>query len=348
MRNNSLIFRSKTLPISFRLQKRVPIVLLILIIITLVTMVISTSIGEYPTPPLAVIQTVLGIDTGNSEYGFVIKTLRLPRTLTAGLVGMALATSGTIMQGITRNPLAAPGIIGINAGAALAAVTLIVLFPNLPVGSLPLAAFGGALATSIIIYLLAYDGGTHPIRLILVGVGITAVTGAFTSLLVTFGNIYNVSQALVWLAGSVYGRSWEQLVALLPWLIVFIPLALASAPQLNALALGDELATGLGSQVEWQRSFLIFISAALSGAAVATAGTIGFVGLIAPHIARKLVGGNHQGLIPTSAILGAMLIVIADLLGRIVFAPVELPCGIVTAIIGAPYFIYLLITTRKK
>ncbi|MBW4557266.1 MAG: iron ABC transporter permease [Trichormus sp. ATA11-4-KO1] len=348
MRNNSLIFRSKTFPISFRLQKRVPIVLLILVIITLVTMVISTSIGEYPTPPLAVIQTVLGIETGNPEYTFVINTLRLPRTLTAGLVGMALAVSGAIMQGLTRNPLADPGIIGINAGAGLAAVALIVLFPSLPVGTLPVAAFSGALAASVLIYLLAYDRGTHPIRLILVGVGISAVTGAFTSLLVTFGEINNVSEALVWLAGSVYGRTWEQLVALLPWLIVFIPLALASAPQLNALALGDETAKSLGSRVEWQRSFLLLISAALAGAAVATAGTIGFVGLIAPHIARQLVGSNYEGLIPVSAIFGAMIVVIADLLGRIIFAPVELPCGIVTAVIGAPYFIYLLVQTRKK
>lgn len=348
MRNHSLIFRSKKLPISFRLQKRVPIVLLILLIITLVTMVISTSIGEYPTPPLAVIQTVLSIDTGNPNYAFVINTLRLPRTLTAALVGIALAISGTIMQGITRNPLADPGIIGINAGAGLAAVALIVLFPNLPAGMLPLAAFFGALIASVVIYLLAWDKGTHPIRLILVGVGISAVTGACTSLLVTFGEINNVSQALVWLAGSVYGRSWEQLLALLPWLIVFVPLALANAPQLNTLALGDEIAKGLGSRIEYQRSFLILISAALSGAAVATAGTIGFVGLIAPHIGRQLVGGNHQGLILVSAVWGAMLVVVADLLARIMFAPVELPCGIVTAVIGAPYFIYLLVKTRKK
>ncbi|YAF98154.1 MAG: FecCD family ABC transporter permease [Nodularia sp. CChRGM 3473] len=348
MKNHTLVFRSKIFPISFRLQKRVPSVLFILVIITLVAMVISTSIGEYPTPPLAVIQTVLGIETGNPEYTFVINTLRLPRTLTAGFVGMALATSGAIMQGLTRNPLADPGIIGINAGASLAAVALIVLFPSLPVGTLPLAAFGGALAASVLIYLLAWDQGTHPIRLILIGVGISAVTGAFTNLLVTFGEINNVSQALVWLAGSVYGRTWEQLFSLLPWLLVFIPLALASAPQLNALALGDETAKSLGSRVEWQRSFLLLISAALTGAAVATAGTIGFVGLIAPHIARQLVGSNHEGLIPVSAVWGAMIVVIADLLGRIIFAPVELPCGIITAVIGAPYFIYLLIQTRKK
>ena len=345
---NSLVFRSTKLPISFRLQRRVPIVLLIITLITLAAFVISTSVGEYPTSPLVVIQTLLGIDTGNPDYNFVIYTLRLPRTITAFLVGIALAISGTIMQGLTRNPLADPGIIGVNAGASLAAVSLIILFPNLPPGILPLSAFVGALVTSLVIYLLAWDKGTHPIRLILIGVGIAAVVGAFTSLMITFGQIYDVSQALVWLAGSVYGRTWEQVFSFLPWLIVFVPLAMVNAPQLNTIALGDELAKGLGSKVEWQRSFLLLISAALSGAAVATAGTIGFVGLIAPHIARQLVGGNHQGLIPVSAMWGAMIVVISDLLGRLIFAPVELPCGIVTAVIGAPYFLYLLIQSRKQ
>jgi iron complex transport system permease protein len=311
-------------------------------------MVINTSFGEYPIPPLAVIQTVLGIDKGNTDYDFVINTLRLPRTLTACLVGMALAISGTIMQGITRNPLADPGIIGIDAGASLAAVSLIVLFPNLSAGVLPIAAFGGALVASLSIYLLAWDRGTHPVRLILIGIGIAAVASAFTNLMVTFGDINDVSQALVWLAGSVYGRSWEQVLSLIPWLVVFIPLALANAPQLNALALGEEVAKGLGTRVEWQRSFLLLISAALSGAAVATAGTIGFVGLIAPHLARQLVGNIHEGLIPVAAMTGAAIVVIADFLGRILFAPVELPCGIITAVIGAPYFIYLLVKSRRK
>jgi iron complex transport system permease protein len=348
MKRNTLVFRSKTFPISFRLQQRVPIVLLILILITLTAMVMNISLGEYPTPPLAVVQTVLGIDTGNPDYAFVINILRLPRTITACLVGMALAISGAIMQGITRNPLAAPDIIGINAGASLAAVSLIVLLPDIPVGLLPLSAFGGALAASLLIYLLAWDRGTHPVRLILIGVGIAAVASAFTNLMITFGDIYNVSQALVWLAGSVYGRSWEQVFSLLPWLIVFIPLALAKASQLNALTLGDDIAKGLGSQVEWQRGWLLLISAALSGAAVATAGTITFIGLIAPHIGRQLVGNTHEGLIPVSGMIGAMIVVLADFLGRILFAPIELPCGIITAIIGAPYFLYLLVQNRKS
>ncbi len=348
MKTDTIIFRSKILPISFRLKSHVPIVLLILILITLTAMVINTSFGEYPIGPLAVIQTVLAIDKENTDYDFVINTLRLPRTLTACLVGMALAISGTIMQGITRNSLADPGIIGIDAGASLAAVSLIVLFPNLPAGVLPIAAFAGALVASLLIYLLAWDRGTHPVRLILIGIGIAAVASAFTNLMVTFGDIKNVSQALVWLAGSVYGRSWEQVLSLIPWLVVFIPLALANAPQLNALALGEEVAKGLGTRVEWQRSLLLLISAALSGAAVATAGTIGFVGLIAPHLARQLVGNMHEGLIPVAAMTGAAIVVIADFLGRMLFAPVELPCGIITAVIGAPYFIYLLIRSRRK
>ncbi len=318
-------------------------VLLILILITSTTIVINTSWGEYPIPPLAVVQTIFGLDAGNSDYAFVIRTLRLPRSLTAALVGMALGVSGTILQGITRNPLAAPGIIGINAGASLAAVSLIVVFPNIPVSVLPLAAFGGAFLTSLLIYFLAWQHRSHPVRLILIGVGIAAVVNAVTNLIVTLGEINSVSQALVWLAGSVYGRSWEQIFYLLPWLIVFIPLAFLKAPQLNALNLGEEIAKGLGMKVEWQRGFLLLISAALAGAAVATAGTIGFVGLIAPHLSRQLVGNLHEGLIPVAAMMGAAIVVVADFLGRILFAPIELPCGIITALLGAPYFIYILV-----
>ncbi|MGC1248400.1 MAG: iron ABC transporter permease [Spirulinaceae cyanobacterium] len=331
------------MPISFRFQRHFVFVLLTLSLITLTIIVINASWGEYPIPPLAVVQTIFGIETGNSDYAFVIKTLRLPRSLTAALVGIALGISGTILQGITRNALAAPGIIGVNAGASLAAVSLIVVFPDIPVGILPLAAGGGALLTSVLIYFLAWEKGTHPVRLILVGVGIAAVVNAMTNLIVTFGEINNVSQALVWLAGSVYGCSWEQVFYLSLWLLVFIPLALFKAPQLNTLNLGEEIAKGLGTKVELEFSLLLLISAALAGAAVATAGSIGFVGLIAPHLARQLVGNLHESLIPIAAMIGATIVVMADFLGRILFAPIELPCGIITALIGTPYFVYLLV-----
>jgi iron complex transport system permease protein len=346
MKVDWLVIRSQA--ISFRIERRVPIILLCLAVAITVAMVMNVGRGEYPISPLDIVKTILGLDTGNPDHPFVIQNLRLPRTLVAFMVGMALAISGTIFQGLTRNPLADPGIIGINAGASLAAVTVIVLFPLAPIYTLPLSAFAGALLMAILIYSLAWNNGSSPILLILMGVGLSAIASAITSLMITFGEIYDVSNALVWLAGSVYGRTWGQVFSLLPWLIVFVPMALALARHLNALNLGDDVAKSLGSQVEWQRALLVLVGVALAGAGVATAGNIGFIGLIAPHLGRQLVGATHEGLIPTSALLGGVIVVMADLLGRTLFAPIELPCGIVTAAIGAPYFLYLLIRNRKK
>ena len=164
---------------------------------------------------------------------FNINTLRLPRTIVAFLVGVGLAIAGTITQGITRNPLAAPSIIGVNAGATLAAVTLLILLPNTPVSLLPFAAFGGALTVSLLIYLLAWQGGSSPVRLILVGIGFSLIAGALTDIMITFGEINTVSQALVWLAGSVYGRSWSQVFSLIPWIIIFGAIALLLTRELN-------------------------------------------------------------------------------------------------------------------
>jgi iron complex transport system permease protein len=298
-------------------------------------------------PPWAVVKTLLGF-ADSPDHIFVVNTLRLPRALAAMLVGMGLAVAGTILQGLTRNPLAAPGIIGINSGASLVAVALIVLFPNVSVGWLPVAAFLGGLGAAIAIYILAWNQGSSPVRLILVGIGLTALTGAFTSLMITFGNIYNVSQALVWLTGSVYGRSWEHLLPLLPWLAFFIPLAILLARELDTLNLGDNLARGLGSRVEWIRGLLLICTVALAGSAVATAGNIGFVGLMSPHLARQLVGPSHGGLIPVAALIGACMVELADLTGRLLFAPIEIPCGVITAIIGAPYFLWLLYRNRNQ
>ncbi len=342
-----LVIRSRQIPLSLRIDRRVPLVLLILSALTLVVMIASVGYGEYPISALNVIRTILGWQTDNANYGFVIHTLRLPRVITAFLVGTGLAIAGTILQGITRNPLAAPEIVGVEAGAGLAAVALIVLFPSVPVFFLPLSAFAGAFIAALLVYGLAWERGSSPIRLILVGVGVGAIASAFTSLMITFGNIYNVSQALVWLAGSVYGRSWEHIQALLPWLMVFIPISLFCARELNTLNLGDEVARGLGSPVEWQRGLLLVTCVALAGASVATAGTIGFVGLMSPHLARQLVGSSHEGLVPTSALVGGLLVTIADLLGRSLFAPIELPCGVITAAVGAPYFLYLLYRNRN-
>ncbi|MDZ8110279.1 MAG: iron ABC transporter permease [Nostoc sp. DedQUE12a] len=346
MKVDWLVIRSQA--ISFRIDRRVPIMVLCLALAIVVAMVMNLGRGEYPISPGDIVKTLLGFDTGNPDHAFVIYNLRLPRTLVALMVGVALAISGTIFQGLTRNPLADPGIIGINAGASLAAVTVIVLFPAAPIYTLPLSAFAGALLMAVLIYSLAWNNGSSPILLILMGVGLSAIASAITSLMITFGQISDVSNALVWLAGSVYGRTNEQVFSLLPWLVIFVPMALTLARHLNALNLGDDVAKSLGSRVEWQRGLLVLVGVALAGAGVATAGNIGFVGLIAPHLGRQLVGTTHEALIPTSALLGGVIVVMADFLGRTLFAPIELPCGVVTAAIGAPYFLYLLIRNRKK
>jgi iron complex transport system permease protein len=222
-----------------------------------------------------------------------------------------------------------------------------VLFPGAPISLLPPAAFGGGFVVFVLIYGLGWRGGIAPVRLILVGVAFTLIADSFTSILTTFGNIETVSSALVWLSGSVYGRTWEQLLILLPWLVVLCPVVLVMAREMNVLNLGDDVARGLGSSVEWQLGVLLTISVALSGAAVATAGGIGFVDFITPHIARRLVGVSHQGLLPVAAVTGGLLVVVADLIGRLLFAPIELPAGLITSAIGAPYFLYLLMQRRR-
>lgn len=181
-----------------------------------------------------------------------------------------------------------------------------------------------------------------PLRLILVGIGLSAIAGAATTIMITFGEITQVTRALVWLVGSVYACGWSELWAVLPWLLVLVPLALLSAPTLNALQLGSDVACGLGVAVDRQRGLLLLIAVGLAAAAVATAGTIGFVGLIAPHIARRLVTPLHEQMLPVTALVGGLLVALADLVGRVLFAPVEIPCGLITAVIGAPFFVYLL------
>ncbi|MEM7533189.1 MAG: iron ABC transporter permease [Chloroflexota bacterium] len=340
--------RPRRIPLSFRIDRRVPFVLTAVVLATLGAMVVNIGVGEYPIAPLDVIRTVLHIEGENfDDYNFVVNTLRLPRMLVAALVGMALGISGTILQGLTRNPLAAPGILGINAGAGLVAVTLIVVLEVTTPGIIPLAAFGGAITVALLIYILAWRGGDSPIRLILVGIGLGAITSALTTLMVTFGNIYNVQRALIWLTGSVYGRSWDEFWPLFAWVIIFAPLAFVLARDLNALNLGEDVARGLGSRVEIRRGLLLFAAVALAAATVAAAGTIGFVGLMAPHIARRLSGPDHVGLFPTAGVVGALIVVAADLVGRTIMAPIELPAGLITAMVGAPFFIYLLWRQRK-
>ncbi|MDJ0515173.1 MAG: iron ABC transporter permease [Trichodesmium sp. MO_231.B1] len=347
MKERWLVIRPQILPISWRVEQRVPIAILVLAVITLVTIILSISIGEYPIPPLDVLKTILGLETSNTDYSFIINNLRLPRVLIAAGVGMGLAVSGVILQSLTRNPLAAPEIFGVNAGASLAAVTVIVLFPNAPLFAIPFSALGGAITITSLVYFLAWQKGNSTIYLILIGIGFNAIAAALNTAIVTFGEINSVSQALIWITGSVAGRSWQYAWPLLPWLIIFLPLAFLFSKDLNALCLGENIARSLGVPINWGRVLLWFTSVALAAASVATAGTIAFVGFIAPHLSRQLVGQSHEGLIPTAAIIGAFIVVLSDLIGRVLFAPAEMPCGIITAIIGAPYFLYLLYRSNR-
>lgn len=331
---------------SYKLDKRVLPVLLALIVIGVVILVMSVSYGEYDITPLQVIQTIFGIEE-DSRFELVVWQFRLPRILVAFMIGAALSVSGTILQGITRNPLADPGILGVTSGASFAAVTAIVWL-QIPSVYLPVMTFAGATIMAILIYTLAWKGGSSSIRLILVGIGLGAVTTAFTNLMIVFGDIRQVQQAYVWLAGSVYGRDWDHVYSIVTWLLVLLPLAILQARQLNTLNLGDDTAQGLGVNVELQRGILLLISVALASIAVAVAGTVGFVGLVAPHITRRLVGPAHEGLIPAAALLGGVLVMFADLISRWVISPSELPVGVVTAMIGAPYFMYLLYLNRNK
>lgn len=347
-----LTLRPRKLPFSYRIDRRVPLAAFMLLAFTFIVLVLSISYGEYDISPLEVIQTITGTlpqdHPDYRNYNLVVHTFRLPRIVLAFLVGAALATSGAIMQGVTRNPLAEPYLLGVSGGAGLAAVALIVWLKDLPTTLLPFAAFGGGLLTAALIYTLAWKrGSSTPIRLILIGVAISALIGALTTMMLLFGEINDVQQAYIWLTGSVYGRNWEHVRALGGWLLAFLPLAFLMARSLNTLNLGDDAAKGLGLRVEWQRGILLVVSVALAAAAVAVSGTIGFVGLVAPHVTRRLVGPSHEGLLPVSALFGGALLVLSDLIGRWVIAPSELPIGIITAMIGAPYFLFLLYRSGK-
>ena len=279
-----------------------------------------------------------GIETGGIYH--VVMNIRLPRILVGGLVGINLALSGAILQSILKNPLADPGIIGISAGAGLAAMIIMILFPALT-HLVPPAAFLGAVVTALLIYFLAYDGGAHPLRLILAGVALSAFLAAFmTSLTVLHSD--KVQGTVNWMAGALSGRSWMHMKMILPYSLVGLTGALVGAKYLNILALGDDVAKGLGLNVERTKFILTLLAALLAASAVSVAGMLGFVGLIIPHITRMLIGSDNRYLIPFSAVFGALTVICADTAARLLFQPYELPVGVIMAFVGAPFFLSLL------
>ncbi|MGI5939958.1 MAG: FecCD family ABC transporter permease [Thermoleophilia bacterium] len=282
---------------------------------------------------------VLFSNDGSPER-LVIWDIRLPRMIVGALVGVNLALSGAILQGVMSNPLADPTIIGISAGAGLAGIIILILFPHLQF-LVQIAAFFGALGAAILIYILAWKGGIQPLRIILAGVAVAAFLGAGISALMVFYSD-RVHGALTFMNGSMSARSWPEVVTILPYSIVGVAASLFMSQRLNILVLGDDTARGLGLSVERTRMGLTAIAALLAASAVSVVGLLGFVGLIIPHSARLLLGTNHRLLLPGSMLLGAAVVMLSDTFARTAFSPTEIPVGIVMAVLGAPFFLYLL------
>ncbi|MCI9867377.1 iron ABC transporter permease [Rhizobium skierniewicense] len=306
----------------------------------------SLAFGDVSLTWKDLFQALTGTGDPDPQSAMIVFDLRLPRVLLALLVGVALAIAGTITLAIMRNPLAEPGVLGINSGAAAAAMAVIVLVQDPPVLLLQAAGFLGAAAMALAVYALAWRNGSSSLRIILIGIGLSAIATAFTTFLSTFGDIGDVQRAMIWLAGSVYDASMTKVRLLALWLIVPVTLAFLAARELDLIRFGDNSAKSLGQPVDLVRGLMIVIVILLSGAAVAVSGLIGFVGLIAPHIARRLVGGSHGRIIPVAALTGACLVVAADLAGRTILPPAQLPAGIITGLLGAPLFAYLLWVRR--
>lgn len=317
-----------------------PVLLLALLALNLLVFLLHIGVGQFSISPGEVAASLLG--AGNAEHDFIVHTLRLPRAVLGFMTGAGLAVSGALLQGFTRNPLASPGVLGLNAGAAAAAVLIIVAFADIPIGWLPFAAFTGAVFVAACSYVLAWRDGMASIRLVLVGIGMAAICQAVITILLTYGQIRSVSQAAIWMTGSLYGKGWEHFAPYWPWFVASLLLALTLTRHLDVLALGDELAGGLGVRLELKRFLIILASVGLAASSVAVVGTVSFVGLMAPHLARSFTGVTHARLLPAAALVGGLIVLIADLLGRTLLAPTEIPCGLLTAIIGGPYFLYLL------
>ncbi|EPC7211584.1 FecCD family ABC transporter permease [Staphylococcus pseudintermedius] len=296
---------------------------------------LSISAGAVWISPIAVIKEVWSGDN------FILSEFRVPRMLLGILVGAALAISGAVIQGVIRNPLASPDVIGITKGASLAAVIVIIVFPTAPLFVLPVASFIGALVISLILSLLISWQGIKGSQLALIGMAIGAVAMALVQYLL-IRNPMEANIALVWLTGSLFGRSMDHVLTILPWLIVAIPVIFLYARKLDILHLGEEVATALGTHVQRTKMILLFTSVMLAGAAISVVGGLSFLGLIAPHIARSLVGHQHRHIVAMSGLVGALLMVIADGLARIIAPPIDIPVGVLIAIIGAPYFLYVL------
>lgn len=330
---------------SARLRKQRLILLACLLLIAL-TIVIGMSWGYSSLSVKRLLPVLLG--QGTFKEDFILFSVRLPRILITVLAGMLLALSGSILQSVTRNDLADPGIIGINSGAGVA-VAVFFLYAPLDAGSLaymlPLAALLGSLVTAALIYLFSYSRtrGLDPIRMVLVGVGFSMALSGVMIVIISAAERTKVDFIAKWISGSIWGTDWPFIWALLPWLLVLLPIALLRAGRLDLLALNEETAIGLGVRMEKERLVLMLVAVAAAASAVSVTGGIAFVGLMAPHIAKALVGPRSSLFIPVAVLLGGWLLLVADTIGRNLVDPDGIAAGIMVSLIGVPYFVYLLL-----
>ncbi|WP_366078509.1 iron ABC transporter permease [Phascolarctobacterium sp.] len=313
-------------------------VLLVFLLMAAVGSFLSLTKGSSVISLEQIVQILLA--PGNDPQSQIIWNIRMPRTIVGALVGVNLALSGAILQAVMRNPLADPHIIGISSGAGLAGVVIMILFPAMEYLITPVA-FIGAMLAAVCIYILAWKNGIKPVRIILAGVAVSAFLSAGISGLMIFYSD-RVHGALMWMVGGLAARSWPHVHIILPYAVIGLLLALASAAYLNILQLGDEMARGLGVNVEITRIAMTAIAALLAASAVSVVGLLGFVGLVVPHAARLLIGSDYRLLLPASALLGIAIVTLSDTFARVIFAPIELPVGIIMAFLGAPFFLFLL------
>lgn len=337
-------------------KKRGSYFFLLVIPVLLASLVVSMGMGAVEISPkqvLSILAAKVGISAWeefSEQQEAVLFAIRFPRVVLGMLVGAGLAVSGTAMQGLFRNPLADPGLLGISSGASLAVAATIVLNINVfGIYTLPLAAFLGSIIAIAVIYSLAQqDRKTNIATMLLAGIAINALCGSGTGLFTFLSTDEQLRTITFWQMGSFGGASWSAVTSAAPWIILCVALMPLMANSLNALLLGESNARHLGVPVEVVKWIIVVLIGLGVGAGVAVSGMIGFVGLVVPHLVRMFVGPNHRIVLPASALLGSLLLVLADLLARTVVVPLELPIGIVTSMLGGPFFLYLLLKSKKK
>lgn len=333
-------------------KKRFSIVLSVLLTLLVISFGVTLCWGTYKVSPMEVINTILG--NGTKLQNTAVLTIRLPRLLVGAFVGIAFSTAGAILQTITKNDLADTGIIGINAGAAVAAVLFITYstgayyseLGQFSIFVLPVMAIGGAAVSSLIIYMMSSRNGIRPKRLLLIGIGLNAGLNAFITFFTFRGGVGDYNRVLVWTSGSLWGSGWSYAKVIMPIVTLLFIVVLLNHKKLDVLNLSDELVLSLGLNIEKERKKFLTLAVILAGTATAFAGNIGFLGLLSPHIARNLVGPYHKKFISVSAIISVIIILIADAVSRNLFSPIEIPVGITVSIFGIPYFIYLMMKEK--